>query len=961
MTEILDSRRLALVSAAQQRWIAALTDLGGRNTLLYYKDRRAATLDLAQADPEALDRFARTGSIRLTRLFKDVDVRGDAIRRVQAIHRKARELLEERGIRAGYLATGMARWDELFLEPAAPVLLRGLTITPTRARYDDFELILDDDQEVNPVLVHKLTTVFGAELTKLTPENAFDRLQLAADAAEVPGFEITDRQVIGTFTYAKLPMVRDMEAAGDLLAESDLVAAIAGDPEAQELVSSDLSAANGHETDDPEEDYSVLDADSSQRHAIDTVLAGQSLVIHGPPGTGKSQTIANLIAALVAHGRKVLFVAEKRAAIDAVLSRLKGVDLGDMVLDIHEGTRDRQRIANDLGATLDLAGQAATPEVGRLHRRLVDRVQRLSRHVSALHEVHEPWGLTPFAVQSALLGIPEAARTPFRLPAPERLDAEAAETVRDELREFAHLGGFTLRRSSTPWYGALIRTPADAQQAIELAGTLDTETLPMFAHRLDELTTQSGLQRQTSYAGQAKVMHLYAQIAQTLKAFDPAVYTSSPATLAAATSESGGGGGLLERRRLRNQARSLWRGSQDPANKPSWDDLHQTLDQAATELAEWQRLTIPDQSKPSPPHVPAGYATMARMFLDAERQLGALRSFVPSLATETVEQTIHALAQDQQTPWQLPRLYQLAKRFDRLGLRPLLDELARKKADGDQAAATFDHAWYASILDQIRVRDPRYGAEHGGSLDEVADDFRHRDVEHLAANRSRVRRTWAEMTRDAEERHPLQARVIRKQAALRRGHLPLRRLLDQAGDVLFAVKPCWAMSPLMVSQVLPGARLFDVVIFDEASQIVPADAIPSIIRAHQVVVAGDDHQLPPTSFFRQFGDAGAEDEDDEDTVLVRGRVRVDPRRAQAAAAHRGAELALSQPGRAPGGLLQRAHLRRHADHVPRRAARRLPQPRRRRPGRLAGPGRLGDRRGHPRGRAGPRARPHQAR
>jgi len=865
MSETLDSRRLALVSAAQQRWIAALTDLGGRNTLLYYKDRRAATLDLAQADPEALDRFTRTGSIRLTRLFKDVDLRGDAIRRVQAIHRKARELLEERGIRAGYLATGMARWDELFLEPAAPVLLRGLTITPTRARYDDFELILDDDQEVNPVLVHKLTTVFGAELTKLTPENAFDRLQLAADAAEVPGFEITDRQVIGTFTYAKLPMVRDMEAAGDLLAESDLVAAIAGDPEAQELVSSELSNDKSR-SDDPEEDYSVLDADSSQRHAIDTVLAGQSLVIHGPPGTGKSQTIANLIAALVAHGRKVLFVAEKRAAIDAVLSRLKGVDLGDMVLDIHEGTRDRQRIAGDLGATLDLAGQAATPEVGRLHRRLVDRVQRLSRHVSALHEVHEPWGLTPFAVQSALLGIPEAARTPFRLPAPERLDAEAAETVRDEFREFAHLGGFTLRRSSTPWYGALIRTAADAQQAIELAGTLDTETLPMLAHRTDKLTTETGLQRRTSYAEQAALMHLFSSIAQTLRTFEPAVYTSSPATLAVATSE-GGGLGLLERRRLRNQARSLWRGGQNPADKPDWDDLHQALDQAAAELTEWQQLSVPqDQAKARPPHVPDGYATVARLFLDAERQLDALRTFVPTLSTGPVEHTVHALAQDQQTPWQLPRLYQLAKRFDRLGLRPLLDELARKRANGDQAAATFDHAWYASILDQIRVRDPRYAAEHGGSLDEIADDFRRRDVEHLAGNRSRVRRTWAEMTRDAEERHPLQARVIRKQAALRRGHLPLRRLLDQAPDVLFAVKPCWAMSPLMVSQVLPAARLFDVVIFDEASQIVPADAIPSIIRAHQVVVAGDDHQLPPTSFFRQFGDAGAEDEDEDDTV-----------------------------------------------------------------------------------------------
>jgi hypothetical protein len=147
MTESLDSRRLELVSSAQKQWVAALTDLGGRNTLLYYKDRRAATLDLTHADADAMDRFTRTGSIRLTRLFSDADLRADAIRRMQAIHRKARELLEERGIRAGYLALGMARWDELFLEPAAPVLLRGLTITPTRARYDDFELVLDDEEK----------------------------------------------------------------------------------------------------------------------------------------------------------------------------------------------------------------------------------------------------------------------------------------------------------------------------------------------------------------------------------------------------------------------------------------------------------------------------------------------------------------------------------------------------------------------------------------------------------------------------------------------------------------------------------------------------------------------------------------------------------------------------------------------------------------------------------------------
>src|SRR5580693_6851099 len=184
-----ETDRRELVETARQQWIAALTDLGGRNTLLYYKDRRAGTLDLAEANPDAIDRFTRTGSIRLTRLFDDVDLRADAIRRVQTIHRKARELLEERGIRAGYLATGMARWDELFLEPAAPVLLRGLTITPTRARHDDFELTLDDP-EVNPVLLHKLASVFGAateDLADEPPEQAGELITRAAQAAEVPG------------------------------------------------------------------------------------------------------------------------------------------------------------------------------------------------------------------------------------------------------------------------------------------------------------------------------------------------------------------------------------------------------------------------------------------------------------------------------------------------------------------------------------------------------------------------------------------------------------------------------------------------------------------------------------------------------------------------------------------------------------------------------------------------------
>ena len=867
MTDTTDSRRLALVAAAQQQWIAALTDLGGRNTLLYYKDRRAGTLDLADADAEALEKFLRTGNMRLTRLFKDADVRADAIRRMQAIHRKARELQEERGIRAGYLATGLARWDELFLEPAAPVLLRGLTITPTRARYDDFDLTLDEEEEVNPVLVHKLSAVFGAQLETIDPKRAVAQLTAAAVSAEIPGFEVLDRQVIGTFTYAKLPMVRDMESASDLLADSDLVAAIAGDPDAQEAVAGD-GPLIAPVSDMPDDDYSVLDADSSQRAAIDAVLAGQSVVIHGPPGTGKSQTIANLIAALVARGRKVLFVAEKRAAIDAVLSRLTAAELGDIVLDIHEGTKDRMRIARDLGATLDLARQSVPPETGLARRRLADRVQRLRRHTDALHETHEPWGLTAFDVQSALLGIPAEARTPVRLPGIERIDAGTAELVRDDLRVFAHLGGFTLRPSSTPWFGALLRDTSDARQASSLAARLASDTLPRLANRTGKACAEVGPRRPPDYAGQVAVIRLFAAITQTSRVLDEDVWAASPAELAAACAPDRAAPatagapaprrmGMVERRRLRNRARELWLGP----DKPSQEDLYTALSAAAVQLTEWRKLGG-DES----PRTPSGYEQLTELYAETNRQLGALRAYLPDDFDANLEASVKALAEDQDTPWKLPRLYELAQEFDRLGLHPLLDELARSEASPDLAAHTFDHAWYASVLDRIRERDAGYAAERGGALDEIASDFRERDVRHLSANRVRVRRAWASMTRDAEDRHPLQARVLRKQAALRRGHLPLRRLLDQAGDVLFALKPCWAMSPLMVSQVLPATRLFDAVIFDEASQIVPADAIPSVIRAHQVVVAGDDHQLPPTSFFRQSSVPEEDDDDEYDLV-----------------------------------------------------------------------------------------------
>ena len=198
-------------------------------------------------------------------------------------------------------------------------------------------------------------------------------------------------------------------------------------------------------------------------------------------------------------------------------------------------------------------------------------------------------------------------------------------------------------------------------------------------------------------------------------------------------------------------------------------------------------------------------------------------------------------------------------------------------------------------------------------------EFQDADRRHIETTAQRVRRLAAEQAVAAEEEQTQQGMLIRDQAARKRGHLSIRQLFSGAPDMLTALKPCWAMSPLVVSQLLPADQpYFDVVVFDEASQVRPAEAIPAILRGRQLVVAGDERQLPPTAFF-----TGASAEDDDETMI--GRVVVDsgyeihPRSAAALHHLAHAGVALPQPRRAAHRLLQRPPLRLVADDLPGRA------------------------------------------
>ena len=190
-----------------------------------------------------------------------------------------------------------------------------------------------------------------------------------------------------------------------------------------------------------------------------------------------------------------------------------------------------------------------------------------------------------------------------------------------------------------------------------------------------------------------------------------------------------------------------------------------------------------------------------------------------------------------------------APRCTSAGLGEFVAGMAARQASEDFAVRAFWYAWLRSILDHLSLTDLSVGSFSAEAQQKAVREFSDGDRRHIETTSARVRRAYAENAVRARDQFKDQAALVQHQAGLKRRHLPVRDFVRNAADVLLALKPCWAMSPLVVSQLLPPQPYFDVVIFDEASQITPADAVTSILRGRQLVVAGDDKQLPPTAFF----------------------------------------------------------------------------------------------------------------
>jgi hypothetical protein len=379
------------VPAALDTWRETLDAAHLADTLLVSGDLDDGSLDLTHAHPSGLATLLAGVPTRLSSLIRGSDTLWPARQLVRDVRAAVSTLRLERGMRAGYLAVGVASWRPGLSGPlpgrdeidrtniSAPILLRGCALRPRGASHDDYDLVLDGTALVNAQLLRRLQADYGVQLDGLAlaglafgaegfdPGPAFLRLEDAS--SDVPGFRIERSLLLGTFSAGSADLRADLDAAEAAIASHRVLSTIlnpstaatptGGAPAGGTPTGSGLAPVVGEEFDRPAPVGVGLELDPVQLAAVETVLAGADLAIEGAPGTGLTQTVAAMVAGSVARGRTVLVVTPHQGTAEALTARLAAAGLRDAVLDLHDASGDRDAILTGLGAALDAAVAAA--------------------------------------------------------------------------------------------------------------------------------------------------------------------------------------------------------------------------------------------------------------------------------------------------------------------------------------------------------------------------------------------------------------------------------------------------------------------------------------------------------------------------------------------------------------------------------------------------------------------------
>jgi hypothetical protein len=446
----------------------------------------------------------------------------------------AKTFEEEQGVNILYLAIGMLKWfedDKSEVERYAPLILVPVTLARGSAA-ERFRLSWRNEEfAANLSLQAKMKSEFGLLIPDM-PEgdtlniSAYMRAVEAAVAPQKRFAVLENEMVLGFFSFAKFLMYRDLDPANwpphAKLDGHPLITGLMCDgfPSAEGMIGEEENV-DQHLT--PARILHVVDADASQTLAIEEARRGRNLVIQGPPGTGKSQTITNIISAAVADGKKVLFVAEKMAALEVVHRRMENIGLGPLCLELHSQKANKRSLLEELKRTKELGrprahdGDQVTTKLGALR-------DTLNGHAMILHTPHQPSGLTAFQIIGHLVrlrhdGVEARGVLPEKPESWSAEDKRVRDAILSDLVERIKQIGIPARH---PWSG--VRCPPLLPNEYDRLCDDLAEVRQLYAAVTKDLSVVSN--RFPITDGSLKSLHLGSAAAQMAAALPEADYST---------------------------------------------------------------------------------------------------------------------------------------------------------------------------------------------------------------------------------------------------------------------------------------------------------------------------------------------------------------------------------------------------------------------------------------------------
>ena len=531
----------------------------------------------------------------------------------------------------------------------------------------------------------------------------------------------------------------------------------------------------------PENEFLVLDADSSQQATIAAALSQQSGVIVGPPGTGKTQTIANLIAEFAARGKRVLFVAEKKAALNQVQDRLTKVGLGNLVLDLHGTNLKRKDILKHIGETLNEIRTIPPVQADELHGRFVERRNKLREHVTHLHAKQPPSAKSVFDLQGMLLSTkPEqASSTRWRGQALERLTPDSIAEAGDLIQELGSFDRLFFGSDPSPWCNANLIDGDAVAGAVEVADRLAQDRWPKLKIAISNIVAEVHAASPLNLDELRDLLEIQRRINEVLGEFDCSIFAADLDQLEQSISPAAGFFGRVLSwcfsSKYRSAVRQLRSLSREP--KPSAKVLLERVRSACKQQRDWTKFADREALPTLSESLDGCSAALGLVVHDLQLIASSLRRpGLTSLNRDDLDSLVTRLAADHDTPFRLPRYYEIGRRLSGLGVADFLRELRSSAAPPERWREFLHSAWYASCLASLRAKIPQLGGFSGRVHDDVVEEFKRLDEDRMQLSVERVRRTHAERAVATMNEHPDQEDLVRREANRQRGKLSFRSL-----------------------------------------------------------------------------------------------------------------------------------------------------------------------------------------